>query len=190
MAHPSNRLDVQLAAVIGLVALTRVLPHWPNATPVLAIALTGGALYASKRWALVVPLLAMLLSDVALGAMFGWDYLLHGTQAIVYACVAGTVFLGHALRNQRPASIALAGGTAASVGFFLLTNFAVWLGSSIYPQNLQGLIACYGAGLAFYNQQGSFFVNSLVSTWVFSGVILLANAALNRLSGKHIASIR
>jgi hypothetical protein len=60
---------------------------------------------------------------------------------------------------------------------FLITNFAVWYGSTHYPQTMPGLITCYVAGLAFYNGT-SFFLNGLAgdlfySTILFGGYYLL-----------------
>ncbi|MBI4343638.1 MAG: hypothetical protein HY601_02355, partial [Candidatus Omnitrophica bacterium] len=55
--------------VIGLLLLgvvARLVPHPPNATPVMAIALFGGT-YLSKRWALLLPLAILVLSDLVLG---------------------------------------------------------------------------------------------------------------------------
>jgi len=54
--------------------------------------------------------------------------------------------------------------------FFLVTNFAVWYGSSFYPQTGAGLMGCYAAGLAFYNSQ-SFFLNGLLGDLFFSGLL-------------------
>ena len=45
-----------LAGLIVAAALTRVLPHPPNFSPVEAMALFGGAYFASRRWAFIVPL--------------------------------------------------------------------------------------------------------------------------------------
>ena len=47
---------VALAALILVAALTRLLPHPPNFSPVEAIALFGGAYFASRTWAVLVPL--------------------------------------------------------------------------------------------------------------------------------------
>ena len=43
-----------------------------------------------------------------------------------------------------------AAAVASSVLFFLLTNFSVWLGSSVYPQTFAGLAACYVAAIPFF----------------------------------------
>ena len=80
-----------LGGMIVLAALSRLLPHPPNFSPVEAIALFGGA-YFANRWAAVwVPLVAMFLSDLALGLMNGgiyWSYFLSAGYLLVYACIA------------------------------------------------------------------------------------------------------
>ena len=70
-----------LTALIVIAALTRLLPHPPNFSPIEAMALFGGAYFASRKWALLVPLAALLLSDLALGAMRGGTYLQYFTTA-------------------------------------------------------------------------------------------------------------
>jgi len=62
----------------------------------------------------------------------------------------------------------------SSVLFFLITNFAVWFGSSsFYPQTLAGLGACYLAGLQFYQQDffGNLFFNTVMGDLFFSGLL-------------------
>ncbi|MCX5711868.1 MAG: hypothetical protein NTY47_02210, partial [Candidatus Omnitrophica bacterium] len=46
--------------------LLRFAPHAPNFTPVAAIALFGGA-YLNRKYALIVPLVLMVVSDLFLG---------------------------------------------------------------------------------------------------------------------------
>ena len=59
------RLGILAAIVVGA-AMSRLLPHPPNATAVGAMALFGGA-YFMQRWqALLLPLVAMWLSDLVL----------------------------------------------------------------------------------------------------------------------------
>src|SRR4051794_725798 len=56
----------RLATLIGLVsaaALSRLIPHPWNLTPVNAIALFSGAHFSEKRLAFFVPLTAVFLSD-------------------------------------------------------------------------------------------------------------------------------
>lgn len=174
-----NRIfDLATMAVIVSVAFTRLLPHWPNFTPVLAVALCGGMLYADRR-SILVPLFAMLLSDVAMGFAFGAEYALHTAQVYVYACVAATALLGRALSSMKMTSAIGFGGLASGIGFFLVTNAAVWLHGTMYPHTFQGLLACYSAGLAFYRDGGNFLLNGIVSTWMFSTVIIGARTLVS-----------
>ena len=53
-------------------ALARLVPHPPNVTPIAAMALFGGACFANRKMAYLLPLAAMLLSDLVLGLHALW----------------------------------------------------------------------------------------------------------------------
>lgn len=163
-----------LSALIVVAALSRLLPHPPNFSPVEAIALFGGAYFASRRWALIVPLLAMLVSDVALAALLGDSYASYlGGRSfwLVYACIALSAVLGFGLRGRVSGGRVLAYSLAGSVLFFVVTNFGTWLGSSMYPQTAAGLVAAYVAGVPFFQWTvlGTLFYAALL----FGGFALL-----------------
>jgi hypothetical protein len=163
-----------LAGLIFIAALTRLLPHPPNFSPVEAIALFGGAFFASKHWAVIVPLLAMLVADVALGALHGASYAsyLGGyTFWSVYACIAVSVVLGFGLRGRVSGERVIGYSLAGSVLFFVATNFAVWLFDPMYPKTAAGLGACYVAGIPFFRWTvlGTMFYSALL----FGGFALL-----------------
>ena len=142
-----------LSGLILLAALSRLLPHPPNFSPVEAIALFGGAYFASRQWALVVPLLAMLLSDLALGAVHGASYATYlGGVSFwsVYACIALTVAMGAGLRGKASGPRLLGYSLAGSVLFFVVTNAAAWFASPFYPQTGAGLMAAFVAGIPFF----------------------------------------
>ena len=160
-----------IATLIAVVSVSRFLPHPPNATPVMAMALFGGALFERKWLGLVVPALAMLLSDALLG--------FHSTMWAVYGALAVAWLLGTLALRKPTAARVLGTSVVASILFFLITNFAVWLGSAYYPQTAGGLLACYTAGLAFYNNQ-SFFLNSLLGDLFFSLLLFGSYALLQR----------
>ena len=42
------------------------------------------------------------------------------------------------------------GVSAASVMFFVVTNFCVWALGSLYPKTWEGLLACYVAAIPFF----------------------------------------
>jgi hypothetical protein len=170
--RPSPR-GLVLAGFVFAAAFARLLPHPPNVTPVGALALFGGACFVRRRDGLVVPLAAMLLSDLALAAAFG-----HGfgcMRAVVYGCVAATSLLGMRLR-RRPGTLAIAGHSVlAATLFFVVTNFAVWLGGRLYPPTPAGLLACYTAALPFY-------ANMLAANVVYGLVLFGGFAWLGRRS--------
>jgi len=56
-----------LIIIVFSVAFFRVMPHPPNLTPIAAMALFGGAYFADKRLAFLVPVSALFVSDLALG---------------------------------------------------------------------------------------------------------------------------
>ncbi|HET8700127.1 MAG TPA: DUF6580 family putative transport protein [Nitrococcus sp.] len=148
----SRRTTLVLAGIMLATMAARLLPHPPNFTPVEAVALFGGTYVADRRLAFLLPLLALLLSDLVLGfAVYGYG-LVYGGMAFVYASVALITALGRwQLRRRASVSrVATCALMAASL-FFVVTNFGVWLTSGLYPHNASGLLACYVAGLPFFH---------------------------------------
>ncbi len=162
---------LMLAGMILLAALSRLLPHPPNFSPVEAIALFGGAYFASRVWAVAVPLLAMLVSDIALGLSMGGDYWSYVATSLtfwsVYACVVLSSVLGFGLRGRVNGARVLGYGLAGSVLFFAVTNFAVWLmATPVSGHNacVSGLGACYLTAVPF-------FKNTVLGTLFYSAVL-------------------
>lgn len=154
-----------ISAIIFALALFRLLPHWPNVSPVAAMALFGGAYFADKKMAFIVPFVALFLSDLILG--------LHNTMIFVYAGFALTVAIGFLLKNRVNVTNTAFAAVASSVLFFLLTNFGAWMTSGLYAKSATGLMQAYAAGIPF-------FQNSLLGNLVFSAVIFAGYAFLQR----------
>ena len=163
-----------LGAMILVAALTRVVPHPWNVSPVEAMALFGGAYFASRSVAVAIPLVAMLLSDVALAAINGgayWGYFGSTSFVLVYACIALSTVMAFAMRGKVTGVRVLGFSLAGSVLFFLISNFSAWLGSSMYPQNAAGLMMAYAAGIPFF--KGTLFGTLFYSALLFGGFELL-----------------
>ncbi|PQV64288.1 hypothetical protein B1R32_106134 [Abditibacterium utsteinense] len=147
--NQNNSQQFALAALlIGFAALSRLLPHPMNFTPMLAIAIFGGATLP-RRLALAIPLAAMFLSDVALGYGFG------PMNLVIYSCIAAGTLLGWSLRQKRTTALTLGAALGGSMLFFVVTNFVVWLGPMMappfdYPHTLAGLGKCYWMALPFF----------------------------------------
>ena len=151
-----------LALMILAAAASRLVPHPPNVASITAVALFGGAYLTDKRLALIVPLAALLLSDLILG--------FYRHMEIVYASFLLVVCLGFWLQRKRSA-LRIAGATlAASVVFFVVTNFGVWAFESLYPKTAAGLVACYVAAIPFF--QNTLVGDALYTAVLFGGFAL------------------
>lgn len=168
-----------LVAMIVLAALSRLLPHPPNFSPVEAMALFGGAYFANRAWALLVPLVAMLLSDIALGLSMGGEYWSYVATSFsfwsVYLCIALSTAMGFGLRGKVGGANVLGYSLAGSVLFFVVTNGVTWFGSTMYPQTGAGLVAAYVAGIPFFKWTllGTLFYSAVL----FGGFALLRQQA-------------
>lgn len=165
-------LFVTIAILIA--AISRILPHIPNFTPIAAMALFGGAYITNKRLAFLIPILALFLSDCILQVISGYGF--HNTMLFVYGSFAITVALGFYLReNNKSGRVALF-SILSSVIFFVLTNFGTWWlegtnGTPMYPHTVEGLISCFVAAIPFYTNT---FIGDLFYTGVLFGSFYFA----------------
>jgi len=165
MNHINSNLKKYLPALI-LIALgiaARFLPHPANFAPIGAIAIFSG-LYLPKKLALVLPLAAMLMSDLFLG-FYTWPIMLS-----VYISFGIMGSIGLAVRENKKLSTILGGTILGSLIFFLATNFSVWAFGNWYPHSLAGLINCYAMAIPF-------FKNSLLGDLFYAGVLVGAYEA-------------
>ncbi len=145
-----------ITGFILFAALSRLLPHAYNFTPIGAIALFGAAYFADKKWALLVPLLAIWISDLFLNNLvysayydgFAW---FTGGFLFIYGSIAMIVVLGYYLLKKITFGRVLGGALGASVIFYIVSNFGVWVTSPMYPPTLEGLIMCYTAAIPFFH---------------------------------------
>lgn len=165
-----NPRFVTLTGVTLTAAAAHALPHPPNFSPLFAMALFGGACFANRAVAFLLPLAAMLLGDLALGYLvYGRD--VFAVMPFVYPCFVLTVLLGMWVRrwHRAPAAIAAA-ALAASVLFFLISNFGAWVAFPLYPGTLDGLLECYAAGIPFFRD--TLISNGLFTLVLFGGLAL------------------
>ena len=131
-------------ALIVLALIGRVIPHPDNFTPVLAVALFGGAILGGPT-AYLVPLGAMFLSDLLLGHAFTW------MTPVIYGCIVAGTALGRWLSQNRTWTRTGLAAISGSLLFYIVTNFAVWLaGHGSYARTAEGLLQCYLAALPFF----------------------------------------
>jgi hypothetical protein len=139
----SNRQIFIISLVLILFGvLLRLIPHAPNATPISALAFAG-SLYLGRRWAILLPLTALFLSDMTIG-LYDWHIMLSVYGSFLFIGIWSWLSKKH----NTPFSIALSVGSS-SLFFFLVTNAAVWLFSPWYEKSIAGLMYTYELGLPF-----------------------------------------
>ena len=149
-------LPALVLITLGIVA--RFLPHPANFAPIGAIAIFSG-IYLPKKWALALPLAAMLVSDLFIG-FYAWPIM-----ASVYAGFIIMGLIGLAVRKNKKLSTVLGGTILGSLIFYLVTNAAVWAFGSLYPPTAAGLLQSYYTAIPFFR-------NSLLGDLFYTGVLV------------------
>jgi len=136
-----------------ILALSRIIPHPPNFTPILASAIMAPMLIKDRLFGIAVPIVAMFISDIIIG--------FYSYQFVIYSSILAIALVAPMRKNYARLGIMAVGG---SVWFFITTNFAEWMIWDYYPKTIEGLITCYTAAIPF-------FKNTLISTCLFTGLL-------------------
>lgn len=142
-----RRESIVSAGVFALLVLlaigSRLADFAPNFAAVAACGLFAGSYFRSRLAASAVPLVAMFLSDSIIG------FYSPGVMAAVYGAMCIPPVLGRLHREKPGALRTTAFAAGGSVSFFVITNFAVWLGGS-YGYSASGLLRCFVAAIPFF----------------------------------------
>jgi len=145
-----NYIKVSFSIFLALAA-SRFIPHPPNFTSLIALSFYVPAILGIRF--LPVLLISFFITDLIIG--------LHGVTLFTWGSVILIGFLSKFFISNIVTRIS--GALIGALLFYLITNFGVWsLGS--YGYNLNGILTCYTLALPF-------FAYSLISTFIFSGVI-------------------
>lgn len=126
--------------LIIITVLSRLLPHIPNFSPLVAVALFSGV-YLNKRYSFLIPLVIYIVSDIIIG--------LHNTVFFTWSTIILIYFLGHYLSKRKTVFNIISYTLLSSIIFFVVTNFGVWL-VGWYPRTLEGLIKCFTLAIPFF----------------------------------------
>ena len=141
----SSRAKIALwLALVAIGVCGRLWQPTYNVTPFAAIGLAAGSLFGISLTAVAVPIVALVISNVALP---GYDS--SAMALVVYVSFACPVLFGSLVRRQGWVAV-IGGSLASSLIFFVTTNFATWALTQLYPHTLAGLTTCYIAALPFY----------------------------------------
>lgn len=155
--------------IIAVACLLRLVPHLPNFTPIGAMALFGG-MYLDKKYAFVLPLVALFLSDLLLG--------FHATMPFVYGSFVLSGLLGMWVKQHRTGTRVAFGVLLSSVLFFIITNFGVWLVSGIYERSPKGLLEAFVMALPFFR-------NTIFGDLLYTTAFIIMYEILQALSRRY-----
>ena len=145
-----SKFKISLGILLVL-ATSRFIPHPPNFTSLIALSFYVPAFFGLKYiW---IVFIAYFITDIILG--------LHSTLLFTWGSVLliGFIskYLNHSLKYR------LFGVLFASLLFFVITNFGVWL-LGMYDYSFKGLLESYTMAIPFYK-------NTILSTLIYSLII-------------------
>ncbi len=129
--------------------ILRILPHPWNLAPVGAMFLFSAATFRSRWQGWLVPLAALMITDYAVNQIL-WhgQYAWFSPANWIAFSLAG--LLGWTLRRKITVTRVAGAAFGGAIAFFVVSNFAVWAGGTMYPMTLAGLLACFTAGIPFF----------------------------------------
>lgn len=181
MNKQNKTLLLSAGLLVLAAAFTRLFPHAPNFTAIGGMAIFGGSVIKDKKLALLLPLAALLLSDVCLQLFTETKGFYGTTQFFVYTAFLIITALATFMRKRSVGNIALAAVWSGAI-FFIFSNLGVWVSSNSYPKSLEGLGACYAAAIPFYKNDffGNFILNSIMGNVFYSILLFGAYSILER----------
>ena len=146
-------------SLILILALARLIPHPPNFTPIIAVAIMSGYFFKNIKLSFLALIVTMLVSDLFIG--------FYENVIFVYASLLLITFIFYKISNKISFKNLFVYSFIGSLIFFIISNFGVWaLGSPgaydvAYGKNLNGLVECYILAIPFFG-------NTFLSTLIFA----------------------
>lgn len=178
--------------LVVIASLYRIMPGRPYGfAPQIAMALFSGSIVKEKKYAFLLPILSMLLSDILYEVLFRLNMStipgFYGGQLLNYILFAAVTVIGFMIKKQNVLHIA-AGSFVGATFYYIASNLMVWIGGGLALNNLPyaktwgGLMECFYAALPFY--QGSLYATLFFSTILFGGYFWLTKYVFR----KHVVA--
>ena len=154
-----SKKDIFPIGIILALALSRLIPHPPNFTPIIAVAIMSSYFFRNIYLSLFVLLMSQLITDIVIG--------FYQNMIFVYLSLFFVAFVSFKITENITYKNLILISFLGSFIFYLFSNLGVWLFGILYEKNLSGLINCYILALPF-------FKNTLLSTILFSYIGFLS----------------
>ena len=154
-------------SLILILAFSRLIPHPPNFTPIIAVAIMSGYLFKNIYLSFAILLTSMILADSFIG--------FYNDMLFVYLSLFLIAYIFYKMSRKINLKNLFLYSLFGSLVFFAISNFGVWASGSLgvydipYEKNLKGLMECYILAIPF-------FKNTLLSTLFFTYGAFLVNA--------------
>ena len=156
MEHKFNyRTPVLLLFMFLIIGLRVIAPLSPdfkiiaNFSGIGAVALFGGAYFKNKVNAFLLPILVLFVSDLGLVLTMGLDYGFYSGWYYTYIAFILMVMVSHLIIKQVNPQSVLISGLVGVLIHWIVADFGVWYGSTVYPQTLLGFWACLVAAIPY-----------------------------------------
>ena len=153
--------------IILLLSFSRIVPHPPNFTPIISLAIIGPFLFGSLTISLMSVILSMILSDLVIG--------IHSGMIQIYLIISLISIVFNRYKKSFNKINLLFYSLFGSTIFFILSNLSVWTFTNIYTKDIQGFINCYYMAIPF-------FANTVISTVIFSYLIFFTSIKVNEIN--------
>ena len=151
--------------LILILALSRLMPHPDNFTPIIALAIMSSYFFRNINFSYAIMLFSMLLADFFIG--------FYSHMLFVYLSLFLIVLIFFKISKKINYKNLFIFSFFGSVIFFIISNFGVWLVGNLYERNINGLIECYFMAIPF-------FKNTITSTLIFSYSSLIIYKSSNK----------
>ena len=146
------RREILPLSLILILVLARLIPHPPNFTPIVSVAILSGYFFKNVWMSIFTLLTSMLLADIFIG--------FYNNMMFVYLSLILISLVFYKYGKKINLKNLFIYGFIGSLLFFIISNFGVWLLGDLYEKNFQGLVSCYILAIPF-------FTNTFFSTLIF-----------------------
>ena len=166
-----SKKEIFPITLILLLTLSRLIPHPPNFTPVIAVAIMSSYFFRNIYLSMATILLAMLLGDLLIG--------LYKNMFFVYLSLMIINISFFKISKKINYKNLFIFSFFGSIIFYLISNFGVWALEGLYQKNLVGLMECYLFAIPF-------FKNTIFSTLIFTYSGFFVYKSMNKFLSKTI----
>ena len=156
--------------LFGFLIISRIIPHPPNFTPILATAILAPQIFTKKLYlSIFLIILAMFISDLFIG--------IHKYIIFTYIPLILIIIMSNSFDKVKTSILVMA--ISSPLIFFLISNFGVWALSNFYAKDLNGLMQSYILALPFLKNTFTSTIFFIVLYFIIYNFLIFAISKFN-----------